>query len=47
MDENLPIHIGDVSIEDVLKEKPFKDLGGQIRLQYRIPMKDIIKAVPV
>jgi len=43
MDENLPIHLGDVSIKDIFKETPFEDLGGQIRLQYRTCMKDIFK----
>jgi len=31
MNENLPIHLGEV-IEDVFKETPFEDLCGQIRL---------------
>jgi len=42
MDENLPIHLGDVKIEDVFEETPFEDLGGQIRLQYRTCTKDTI-----
>jgi len=43
----LRIHLGDVGIEGVFKETPFKDLGGQIRLQYRTSMKDVIQAVHV
>jgi len=42
MAENLPIHLGDVRIEDEFKHTPFEDLGGLIRLQYQTCMKNVI-----
>jgi len=42
MDENLPKHLGDVSIDDVFKKMTFEDLPDQIRSQYRTCMKGII-----